>query len=59
MIHECVHAYLHNLFYDLQSYYRRIVGKNELDFNDYFYSKNQQKCMKWMETQANSITCHI
>ena len=59
VIHECVHAYLHNLFYDLQSYYRRIVGKNEPDFNDYFYSKNQQKCMKWMETQANSITCHI
>ena len=46
VIHECVHAYLHNLFYDLQSYYRRIVGKNEPNFNDYFYSKNQQRCMK-------------
>lgn len=27
IIHECVHAYLHNLFYELQSYYRKMVGR--------------------------------
>lgn len=55
MIHECVHAYLHNLFYELQSYYRKMVGRKMPEFNDYFYSKTQQNCLKWMETQANTI----
>lgn len=59
VIHECVHAHLHNLFYNLQSYYHYIVGKESPEFNDYFYSNTQQKCMKWMETQANSIARHI
>lgn len=59
VIHECVHAHLHNLFYNLQSYYHDIVGKESPEFNDYFYSNAQQKCMKWMETQANSIARHI
>lgn len=59
VIHECVHAHLHNLFYNLQSYYHYIVGKESPEFNDYFYSNTQQKCMKWMKTQANSIARHI
>lgn len=25
------------------------------EFNDYFYSKTQRSCLKWMETQANAI----
>ncbi len=59
IIHECVHAYLHNLFYTLQSYYRRIIGKEAPEFDDYFYSPEQRKCVHWMETQANAITRHI
>ncbi len=55
IIHECVHAYLHNLFYELQSYYRQIVGMKMPEFNDYFYSPSQKICLKWMETQATSI----
>lgn len=55
IMHECVHAYLHNLFYELQSYYRKMVGRKMPEFNDYFYSKTQRTCLKWMETQANSI----
>ena len=55
IIHECVHAYLHNLFYELQSYYRKMVGRKMPEFNDYFYSKTQRSCLKWMETQANVI----
>lgn len=55
IIHECVHAYLHNLFYELQSYYRKMVGRKMPEFNDYFYSKTQRSCLKWMETQANAI----
>ena len=55
VIHECVHAYLHNLFYELQSYYRKMVGRKMPEFNDYFYSKTQRSCLKWMETQANAI----
>lgn len=55
IIHECVHAYLHNLFYELQSYYRKIVGRRMPEFDDYFSSKSQQICLKWMETQACSI----
>lgn len=55
IIHECVHAYLHNLFYELQSYYRKMVGRKMPEFNDYFYSKTQRSCLKWMETQATAI----
>ncbi|WP_295093522.1 helix-turn-helix transcriptional regulator [Ruminococcus sp.] len=55
IIHECVHAYLHNLFYELQSHYRKIVGRRMPEFDDYFSSKSQQICLKWMETQACSI----
>lgn len=55
IIHECVHAYLHNLFYELQSYYRKTVGRKMPEFDEYFYSKTQQECLKWMETQANAI----
>lgn len=59
VIHECVHVYLHNLFYELQSYYRRAVGRKTPEFSGYFYSKTQQACVKWMETQANSIPRYI
>ena len=55
IIHECVHAYLHNLFYELQSYYRKMVGMKMPEFNDYFYSQSQKICLKWMETQATAI----
>lgn len=55
IIHECIHSYLHNLFYELQSYYRKMVGRKMPEFNDYFYSKTQRSCLKWMETQANAI----
>ena len=59
VIHECVHAYLHNLFYELQSYYRHIVGKEAPEFSDFFYSPAQKRCVHWMETQANTIARHI
>lgn len=55
IIHECVHAYLHHFFYELQSYYRKMVGRRMPEFNDYFYSQEQQDCLKWMETQATAI----
>ena len=55
IIHECVHFYLHNLFYELQSYYRKMVGRKMPEFNDYFYSQSQKGCLKWMETQATAI----
>ena len=59
IIHECVHAYLHHIFYCAQSLYRRGVGKETPEFQDYFYSSSQQECIRWMETQANSIARHI
>lgn len=59
VIHECVHAHLHNLFYELQSYYRRIIGRETPEFSDFFYSPAQKKCVYWMETQANTIARHI
>ena len=59
VIHECVHISLHCLFYHLQSLYRSVVGKSTPEFQDYFYSDSQKKCLSWMEKQANSITRHI
>ena len=59
LIHECVHIYLHYTFYYVQSLYRKAVGKEMPEFLDYFYSPTQQECIRWMETQANSIARHI
>ena len=59
IIHECVHAYLHHIFYSAQSMYRKGIGKEMPEFQDYFYSSSQQDCIRWMETQANSIASHI
>ncbi len=59
IIHECVHAYLHNLFYELQSLYRKMVNSKTPEFNDYGYSKTQRTSVKWMEIQANSIPRYI
>ncbi len=59
IVHECVHAYLHNLFYELQSLYREMVNVKIPEFNDYNYSKTNRKSIKWMEVQANSITRYI
>ena len=59
IIHECVHAHLHHIFYFAQSLYRKGIGKELPEFQDYFYSSSQQECIRWMETQANSIASHI
>ncbi len=59
IVHECVHAYLHNLFYELQSHYRRMVNVKIPEFNDYNYSKTQRTSVKWMEVQANAIPRYI
>lgn len=59
VIHECVHARLHYLFYFIQSLYRRGSGKELPEFLDYFYSETQKDCIRWMETQANSIARRI
>lgn len=59
IIHECVHSYLHYIFYYVQSLYRREIRKDTPEFLDYFYSATQQECIHWMETQANSIASHI
>ena len=59
IIHECVHIYLHNLFYYAQSLYRGIIGKEMPEFLDYFYSETQKDCIRWMEMQANTIARHI
>lgn len=59
IIHECVHSYLHYIFYYVQSLYRREIKKDTPEFLDYFYSATQQECIHWMETQANSIASHI
>ena len=59
IVHECVHDYLHNLFYELQSHYRRMVNAKIPEFNDYNYSKTQRTSVKWMEVQANAIPRYI
>ena len=59
IIHECVHVRLHYLFYYTQSLYRRGNGKEMPEFLDYFYSETQKDCIRWMETQANSIARRI
>lgn len=59
IVHECVHSYIHNLFYELQSHYRSMVNAKIPEFSDYSYSKRQSKSVKWMEVQANAIPRYI
>ena len=59
LIHECIHIYLHHIFYYVQSLYRREASREIPEFLDYFYSEKQQDCVMWMETQANSIARRI
>ena len=41
IIHECVHRYLHRLFYSLQSYYRKAVKVRIPEFHDYLMMRNR------------------
>ena len=59
ILHECVHAYLHNLFYELQSHYRKMVNVKIPEWGDYSYSKTNRRSLKWMEVQANAIPRYI
>ena len=59
IIHECVHIYLHYLFYYVQSLYRHNAEHELPEFLDYFYSATQKQCIRWLETQANSIARRI
>ena len=59
ILHECVHILSHNLFYELQYYYRELVNGYSEGRNINFVPDKECKGLKWAETQANVIPSHI
>lgn len=59
ILHECVHILSHNLFYELQYYYRELLNSYSEGRNINFVKNNECEGLKWAETQANAIPPHI
>ena len=59
ILHECVHILSHNLFYELQYYYRELVNRYSGERNVNFIKNPDCEGLKWAETQANAIPPHI
>ena len=59
VLHECVHILSHNLFYELQYYYRQLLNRYSEGRNINFVKNTDCEGLKWAETQANAIPPHI
>lgn len=59
ILHECVHILSHNLFYELQYYYRQLLSSYSEGRNINFVKNTDCEGLKWAETQANAIPPHI
>ncbi|MBP3857183.1 MAG: hypothetical protein IK990_16375 [Ruminiclostridium sp.] len=59
ILHECVHILSHNLFYELQYYYRELLNRYAEGRNINFIKNTDCEGLKWAETQANAIPPHI
>ncbi|MBP3854054.1 MAG: hypothetical protein IK990_00395 [Ruminiclostridium sp.] len=59
IMHECVHILSHNLFYELQNYYRELLSSYSAGRSINFIKNNDCEGLKWAETQANAIPSHI
>ena len=59
ILHECVHILSHNLFYELQYYYRQLLNRYSEGRNINFVKNTDCEGLKWAETQANAIPPHI
>ena len=59
VLHECVHILSHNLFYELQYYYRQLLSSYSEGRNINFVRNRECEGLKWAETQATAIPSHI
>jgi len=59
ILHECVHILSHNLFYELQYYYRQLLSSYSEGRNLNFVKNTDCEGLKWAEAQANAIPPHI
>ncbi len=59
ILHECVHILSHNLFYELQYYYRELLSSYSEGRNINFVKNTDCEGLKWAETQASAIPQHI
>ncbi len=59
ILHECVHILSHNLFYELQYYYRELLNRYAEGRNINFVKNTECEGLKWAETQASAIPPHI
>lgn len=59
VLHECVHILSHNLFYELQYYYRQLLSDYSEGRNINFVRNRECEGLKWAETQATAIPSHI
>lgn len=56
VIHECVHAYQHRLFFDLQHRYMTMLNHCNLSLEDFFLENTAADCISMMEKQAARLT---
>ncbi len=59
ILHECIHILSHNLFYELQYYYRELVNKYSAGKSVNFVKDKDCDGLKWAEVQADAIPSHI
>lgn len=59
VVHECVHAYLHYLFYYLQSLYHSFLNQNAPEFEDVAVGKSEDDPIRWVEYQAIHMTPRV
>lgn len=59
VVHECVHAYEHYLFYYLQSLYRSLLEENIPEFEDIAAHKCEDDPVRWVENQAVHLTPRV
>ena len=59
ILHECIHILSHNLFYELQYYYRELVSKYSAGKPLNFVKDKDCDGLKWAEVQADAIPSHI
>lgn len=59
IVHECVHAYKHYLFYFLQSLYHSFLSCAMRELEDMAVSKEDDDPLKWIECQAVHMTYRV
>ena len=59
IVHECIHAYLHYLFYFLQSLYHSFLNYSMCELEEMAVTHDADESLKWIECQAVHMTHRV